>query len=403
MRKYWKTTAIIAVIVLSIGTFYVNSAWSAEEFPELEIQTVSGNPEEIESLVLEGLLTDMSYRSYVSSNIKISAEGSVYDKRTFLNQVIGNYPMVIQELQEKYRTFMRGKSIWAESYFENDQVLAYAMVNDSGLLGSRDFPIEISVLNKENNKTNSFTVEVPDSKKFNYIHVEDVQMIGEDLVLITRNLKRNNHHSYGEHYLYTIDLANQKISHQELIVQVPKSENDTYTHVSLIQSSPTSANENLIFQLTEEKVIEEKESDRVVESTQEIISFNLETKEKETVNVSDSGTNETQLSLFDGVLYHTSIVEHELVVTLYHLEDNQASKEFRIPLSKKGQAHHQIVTVKDGKLYAATSQMNSNQNIDVIVADVTTGEALFTGQVVFKDSAKEKPKFELYLHELFVK
>ncbi len=405
MRKYWKTTAIIAVIVLSLGAFYVNSAWSAEQFPEFEIQTVSGNPQEVESLVLEGSYTDMSYMNYTSSNVKISAEGSVYNSRSFLDQVIGNYPIVIKELQEEYRTFMRGKSSWVESFFEDDQVLAYAMVENVGPLRSRNFSFEISVLNKENKRTNSFTVEVPDSEELNYIHVEDVQMIEDNLIIITRNnMKRNNHNSYGEHYLYTIDLENQKISHKESILQLPKSQDNTYTYSRLIESSPTQANENLIFQITEEKITEDMESTRVEEANHEIVSFNLLTKEKETLNISDLSLNQTQLSSFDGTLYQTSIDEQELVVTPYYLGDNQADKAFRIQLpSVLGPIYQPIVTVKDGKFYAATSQMNADGNMFVVVADVTTGEELFSGQVVFKDSSKEKPKFELYLHQLFVK
>ncbi|MBE4906511.1 hypothetical protein IMZ08_00380 [Bacillus luteolus] len=404
MRKYWKTTAIIAVIVLSLGTFYVNSAWSEEQFPEFEIQTVSGNPEEIESLVLEGSYTDMSYMNYVSSNVKISAEGSVYNSRSFLNQVIGSYQMVIKELQEEYRSFMRGKSTWVESYFENDQVLAYAMVEDVGPLRSRDFSFEISVLNKGNNKINSFMVKVPDSKELNYIHVEDVQIIEDDLILITRNNMKSNHNSYGEHYLYTIDLENQKISHKESILQFTKSQDNTYTYAQLIESSPTQANENLIFQITEEKITEDMESTRVEEATHEIVSFNLLSKEKETLNISDLSLNQTQLSSFDGTLYHTSIDGQELVVTPYHLGENQADKAFRIQLpSVIGPIYQPIVTVKDGKFYAASSQMNADGNMFVIVADVSTGEKLFSGQVVFKDSLNEKVKFEIYLHQLFVK
>ncbi|WP_158413535.1 hypothetical protein [Gracilibacillus boraciitolerans] len=42
MKKYWKFTAIIAVIVLSLGTFFVTSATSATEYPEFVIKTTSG-------------------------------------------------------------------------------------------------------------------------------------------------------------------------------------------------------------------------------------------------------------------------------------------------------------------------------------------------------------------------
>ncbi|MDF0728418.1 hypothetical protein PY093_17400 [Cytobacillus sp. S13-E01] len=403
MRKYWKTTAIIVLIMLSIGTFYVNSARSAENLPVFMIQTLSGDPKEIEPLVLEGSYTDMSSMNYVSSNVKINAEGSVYNSRSFLDQVIGNYPTVIKELHEEYRTFMRGKNIWAESYFENNEVLAYAELNDDmGSLRSRDFTFTISILNKKDDTTNSFSVEVPKARELDNIFVEDVQMIDGELYLITRNMLRNNDNSFNANYIYTIDIENQKISNQESIVEVPQEQGNTYTNVRLIESSPTKANKHLIFEITVEKIIEEKESARVEEYNKEIISYNLATKEKESLNVSDLKMNENQLSFYDGsTLYFTKIDGQELVVTPFSLRDNQATKAFRIQLSsEEGNVHNPVINVKDGKLYAITSQMNSNVNADVIVTDLTTGENLFSGQVV---SLREQGKFELYLYELFVK
>lgn len=406
MRKYWKFTAIIVVIVLSIGTFYVSTSTSAEQYPEFVIQTLDGNAEEIEPLVLEGSYTDTSSMNYVSTNLKITSEGSIYNSRSFLDQVIGQPPTVIKALQEEYRTFMRGKTSWVDLYFENSQFLAYVDVNyKMGSLRSSDFKFDISLLNKEDDNINSFKLEVPKERELEHIIVEDVQMVEDELYIITQNMMRNNDDSYDEKHIYRIDIANQKISNHEAIIQVPTGQVNTYTNVRLIGTSPTKANEHLIIVKTEEKVVEETESTRVEDIKQEIISYNIATKEKERINVPDLRLKENQLSFFDGsTIYFTKLDGQELVVTPYSLVDDQVGQVFSIQLSSEtDNVQVPLITVKYGKLYAAASRKSSTVNADVIVADVKTGETLFKGQLALENSSEEKGNFELNMHEIFVK
>lgn len=408
MKKYWKFVAITMVIVLSIGTFYVNSALSAEQYPEFVIQTQSGDSDEIKPLVLDGSYTDTTAMNYVSTNLKITEDGSTYNSRTFLNQVIGQPPTMIKELQEEYRTFMRGKTSQVNSFFEDNQLLAYADVDyNMDSLSLRDFKFDISVLSKDDGRIESFTVEVPDGRDLGDVYVEDVQMVEDELNLITQNMKKNNIDFFYEKHIYTIDMANQKIINHEAIIQVPEEQDDTRIDVQLIRTSPKKANDHLIMVKTERKVIEDKESSREEVINQELISYNLATKEQEKMNVPDLRLDENQLSYLDGsTVYFMTLDGQELVVTPYSLVDNQIGQAFRIQLSsEKGIAHGQMTTVKGGKLYVASSQMSPNLNIkaDVIVADVQTGETLFKGQLALKDSSKEKGNFDLFIHEMFVK
>ena len=404
MKKYWKLTAIIAVIVLSIGTFYVSSARSAEAYPEFVIETISGDVREIESLVLRGSYTDTALMNTVSTNLKLTADGSTYNSRSFLDQLIGHPPTLIKGFQEEYRTFMRGKSSDVALFFENKQVLAYADVDyNTSSLKSRDFKFDISVLNKEDGNIDSFTVGVPDSEELEYLYVEGVQLVESELHLITHNALRNNDDNYEEKHLYTIDMTNQKISNHESIIQVPSWQDDTYINIQLVRTSPTKAFEHLIIQRTEEKIIEDTESTRTEDIKQELIAYNLATKEKEEIILPDLSLKEFQLSFFDGsIIYFTRLDGQELVVTPYRLMDKQVGKTFSIQLSSDSD-QVPMITVSEGKLYAITPQMYSNLNNNVIVADANTGETLFNGQVAIKGSLKEQENFELYIYEVFVK
>ncbi|MFC4321476.1 hypothetical protein [Litchfieldia salsa] len=402
MKKYWKLTAIVAVIVISIGTFFVNSALSKEQFPEFVIQTESGDEDEIKSLVLEGSYEESSSMYYAYTNVNISAGGSTYKSHSFLDLVFGHTPTLIKELQKEYRTFMRGKTAWVNLYFEDDQFLAYADVED-GSFSSRDHKLTISVLNKEEGHTASFKLAVPGGNEIEHLFVEDVQLVQGELFIITHNVMRKN---YDEKHIYTVNLANKKISSHEAIIGAPtQGQSETYFTLQLIGSNPTRANEQLIFVKTEVKVIDDMESYREEEIDQEIISYNLATKEKEVINVPDLSLNENQLSFFDGsTIYFIRSEGEKYVVIPYSLVDDQVGKPFSIPILGELNAEGQIVTVKDDKLYIVSSQMSPRFDMtgNIIVADVLKGEILFKGQIALKDSSKREGNFELYIHEMFV-
>lgn len=408
MRKYWKFISILVVIMLSIGTFYVKSVTSEVNHPEFVIKTQSGDAKEIEPLKLMGYYSDTSSMNYTSTNLKISSEGSTYERRTFLDQVIGEPPAVIKEYQENYRSFMRGKGLNVDSFFENDQVLAYADVDyKTDSFYSRDFKFPISILNKEDGSVQSFTVDIPDSEKMDYVYMEDVQMIEDELYLVTNNMVRNPEGSFDEKHVYTIDLANQTIRNDEPFSQVPEGQEGNRIVTDVMRTSPTKASDHIIFLQKEIKVIEDMESYREEVVKQEVISYNLATKEKESISVSDLPFT-IELSFFDGSsIYFIGLEGQEIVVTPYHLTDGKASEEYRLQLSgedEDGLGPAPMTTIKDGKLYLSGQQLNPKLNInvaDIIVANVKTGDILFKGQITLNDP-ETKNQYELYLHEMLV-
>lgn len=402
MKKYWKLISTVIVIVLSIGTFYVNAALSAEEHPAFEIKTVSGDAAEIKPLVLEG-----SYENiHEYYNLNITTEGSTYTSYTFLDQLIGRQDVMIKELQEEYRGFMRGKNSWIELFSEDDQYLAYADVRykmDS--MRSSDFKFVVSVLNKKEGDTNALTLEVPDSEILDHMFVDNVQLNGNELSIITQSSIRKNDDYYDEKHIYTIDLDNKTISSHEKIYQATQEDN-MHTNIQLIETNPATAHDHLILLKTEEEMVEEMESSKTVDRNQEIISYNLVTKERATIDVPELNLEENQLRFFDGsTLYFTKVEEEELVVTPYRLVDEQVGQAINIPLSSdnEGDVQDPLITINNGKIYAAESQMNKNVDANVVIADLNTGETLFEGQIGLEDSSEEIGNYELYIHEIVIR
>lgn len=408
MRKYWKFTAIIAVIVLSFGAFYVNSAMSATQYPEFVIKKQSGNVEEIKSLVLEGGYHEGIFMSYTNTHLKLTSDGTEYrNGSSFIDQIIGQPTPIIKELQGKYRDFMRGKTHNIDSFFENDQLLAYAEVKYKfGVSESNDdFKFAISLLDKNDGETTSYDIRVPDSSVVNHIFVQDVQLIDNELKLITHNTMRKNDKYFNEKHIYTLDISTGTITNNEMIFSIPSEHGDPFGDARLINSNPLQASENLVFIINQSTFIQEEESLREENTMKELIYFNLKTNEKETIKLPES-LKDSQVSFVDGsTIYFTEISEKSLIVTPYSIENNQARSEFTIHLSDddiSNEGPPPLTIVKENKLYAVSSISDNKSNAKVAVINVETGETLYEGEVERKNTPESIKEFELYIYEMSV-
>lgn len=406
MKKYWKFTATIAVIVFSIGAFYVNSALSAPQYPEFVIKKQSGDTEEIKSLVLEGGYHEGIVMSYTNTHFKITSEGSEYSNgSSLIDQVRGQQAPIIKDLQKKYRDFMRGKGQSIDLFFENDNLLAYADVKyKMGASSSRDFKFVISILNKDDGNTTSFNINVPDTSVADYIFVEDVQVIDNELKLITHNTINKNENYFNEKHIYTLDISTGTITNNEKILSIPQEQGNSYVDAQLIKSNPIQANENLVFLTTQSNFEEGSDGLKESSSSIELVSYNLKTQEKETIELPES-LKDSKASFFDGsTIYFSKISEQHLIVTPYSIVNNHAGSEFTIKLlnSRSNEQPSPIIIAKENKLYAVSSISDSKTNARVAVVNVNTGETLYEGEVVRKDTPKSMQEFELYIYEMSV-
>lgn len=406
MKKYWKFTSIIAVIVLSIGTFYVYSAMSETQYPEFAINKKSGDADEIKSLELEGSYHEGGSMSYVNTNLQITSDDTDYrNGRSIIDSIIGHPAPMIQKLQEKYRNFMRGKGRSVDSFFENNKLLAYAEVKYKiGSFTTRDFKFAISIVDKDNGNTSSFSIKVPDSSVVENIFVEDVQVVDKELKVITHNSTRENGKYFNEKHIYSFDISTGKIVSSETIFSIPEQQGNAYIHAELVQTSHKQVNENLIFIKTLEKMIQDGESDRLEETTRELISYNLRTNEKETIKLPDS-LKEHQISYFDGsTIYFSKFSGENLVITPYSIENDQANNEFTIQLSNEtSDADPPIIIMEDGKLYVTTHITNLKTKASITVIDLKTSDTIYQGEVIRKDSPNSTEQFELYLYDMMIK
>ncbi|WP_430788911.1 hypothetical protein VBD025_02290 [Virgibacillus flavescens] len=405
MKKYWKVSLVAIVILLGFGTFYIKSAMSAPEYPAFVFKNQVGDEEEVNPLVLDGYYQEGGAMAGFSTQVQVTSNGTDYrDNISLLDQITGYYPEKIKELQDEYRGFMRGKGPMINSYFESDQFVAYADATNKVGNSKSDFTINVSLLNKSDNQTKSFPIKVPDSSGIDYIDIQDVQVIDNKLYLVTDNMVANKDEIATENIIYTIDVASEKLIENQMIfsnLEVPQRENEDYTNVNVIQASDDT-NQHVVFLKSLQKDLPEEQ--RTVETVQEINVYDLVTGEMERLNIPEK-LKESQVSLFDGtMLYFTSYVKQELIIMQYNIKDKEIENEFEVKLANEAEDMiYPLLSLKDEKLYVASQQINLSTPGRIAIFDVTTGEALYTSEIVRADENEKAEQFELNLHEILIK
>lgn len=120
MKRYWRLISVGIIIVLSVGTFYIQSSLAGNKFPDFVLQKKSGDVE----VTLEG-----NYQGrHINRNVRITAEGATYaEEYSFLDRIKGvPRDPNITRLQKDYRNFMRGKGNSIHMFAEDKDLLAYA-------------------------------------------------------------------------------------------------------------------------------------------------------------------------------------------------------------------------------------------------------------------------------------
>ena len=209
MKRYWKLFGMTLAILLCIGTFYTNLALSESRLPSIALHTQFGDKKELGDFVIRGI--------YMSGNstrtLKLDQNGSRFISHgTFLSQLSNNgLPLTIQDLQKKYRNFMRGKSGSLTNFYEDQNKLVYSNfegTNQIGGTGPNDFTLEIAILDKRepSHPATHFTIPIRVNTAFE--NVEDVQLVGNEVKIVTNSSTGNGD---NEIHLYSVNVSKQKL------------------------------------------------------------------------------------------------------------------------------------------------------------------------------------------------
>lgn len=409
MKRYWKISSLIVVILLGISSFYIHSAYSAKQLPEYIIKKQEGNSKVIEQLVIRGGYSNKAETA--SEMIEISSEGSEYSsEKSFISQIksMDDDGEQIENLKRKYRSFMRGKN-GQNSFYEDKRNLVYAEIEYRFQDNRQKFDFHIAALDKKSNEETSFKMAFPEGEKYSNVQLDDVQFSDGRVNVITKNyLSTNDAGQETELHLYSFNLLDKKLLSEEVILSDSDKKENTYTDYEKLSEANSMVPSNYI--VINKTFIEQKqhENGETVEDIKgnELFVYNLREKKEEEVKL----TNEVQQlngtwSYYDaGKLYISEAKGGKVRVVTYDFAQKKVENQWQVPLGENGMIS--LATLfNNGNMYLlAAEDEGAEQGLEyasVIVADLETGKTEYRGTVVNKN-ANTKSDGQAYLSELII-
>lgn len=418
MKRYWKLISIVALIVLTIGTFYIQQSMANSSYPQFVIETKSGD----ESLI-KPLEIDASYRNQGTwANLIISSKGSEYrEDLSLLNEVFQSYQEPeIKRLQDEYRHFMRGKPGIASRFYEDDSHLIHVDVTQKVGFNSyepRDFKFEIVALDKSSKDKTTFKLQVPDEHLYHFVDVVDIQLVDDKLLIVTRNGTRVTENIEYQDFttnmhLYTFSITEETILKEETIEidfsEINKEEMQMADMYTIINEDQLGPNQFILFalEMTEERMTED--GMYIYEPVGlQLVSYNVEANESIKLDLPEEykeGYRPERMK--DNYVYLSKNSDNQLDIIRFNVETNEVETKqtFDLPTvsmeatAEFGGIQGGYSTIKNDKVYYISTLKSDKIDATVFVGDIETGDILYEGTIEHDPNTITPSKYQLELY-----
>ncbi|MEH7130326.1 hypothetical protein V7103_19215 [Neobacillus drentensis] len=393
MKRYWKIISVCIVTVMVIGTFYIQSSLAAKENVKIEFEKVSGNEDELKNVIFYG---DYTVGNLFQSLQMTNKETTNLNNQSLFQQLKRNYTVpVLKKLIEQHRTFMRGKELTPNYFYENENLVAYASIK------AKKFDIEI--LNKKSEETTSIQLAVPKKGNYSWIEVLDVQVSEGNLKVITRGFRTEGGNDLNG---YKINLDERKLVKDERIHTVPAAGNG-WSDIIMINDPHSIQSEKYLLFKTE--TYEDKQVPAVGEMVMdgapnlvanEVMVYDIEKNQLKKIVVPDEtrGTLSDFSTIFHSTIYIPSQSERGLEVNTYDIEKEKWGKKLIVDLPyNKEDEGAPYIRIMNGKIYIIHSTTNGS---NISIRDLKTGVSLYEGKLKVKNTGEGQKDIRLHVNEI---
>src|SRR5690625_2912178 len=412
MKRYWKLITLTTFIVVITGALFIQAGLATSGFPEFVIEHKSGNQAEVKPLTIIG-----NYVVDETTHIRteISAEETSYrhNESSYLHVLKEDYLQPeMKRLIKDYRSFMRGKhEEQIHSFFEDQDILAYADLKSEYLSarhGQWKYSFAVDVLDKKTKNNTAFELAIPEDEKYNYLNIQGVQLIDDELKIMTMNnlISTNEYPHHDEIHIYTIDLDTQKVTNDH-VIELTNDELASDQWLSIYgvhKGEDIGPNKHFVFleEKNEETVLEDSYSQQTLE--RQYIVYNLETNEQKNLELPEGYGIETYPELLSGsIVYFSKKVDNEIEVIGYDLERKQIeTKQTFDLLVDEGDSFRPFTFIND-KIYIVQQLYEGIVDSTIMIADIETGEILYEGSVGLADSSKDQQVKKMHIYKTHVK
>lgn len=386
MARYWLPVVILVLIVSSLGTYYVRG--TSSHLPEYVLVPQHGDAKEAIGVSARGFYN----QAHRPPTVHIRLDGSKYDSGLSLTESLDPYyysSAAIKQLVKEQRQFMRGKR-GELSFYQDDQLLVYAALEEERSYQTREQWFEIAVLDKQNKQTTDHMIPVLELDMYAYTYVEDVQVYGDELIILVSG--RFNSSNERAFHRYTIGLTNGEVRNEEAL---PFSEWGIVEARIVPENNVTLAGKYAVFYTNgqeQPQLIRYDMQAGTMEALQapEAVEFLEWLSQKEESNL---------IFVRDGdKLYAMNYEQQGMHILEYDLRTDQAASRY---MEEEGVIHAQI---GDNRMYMLTKQEGSS-SASVIIANLSDGNVLFEGKIEQKektnqsaDALEQLEVYGVYLH-----
>ncbi|GIQ71356.1 hypothetical protein DUZ99_17990 [Xylanibacillus composti] len=375
MTRYWLPVLVLVLIVSSVGTYYIRG--TASHLPQFVLVPQQGEAKEAEGVTIRGMY---SYPR-ISPAVTIGLKGSKYVSEQSLLESMEPYSWSsgeIRQLAKNHRQFMRGKRA-DQAFYQDDRLLVYVGLKEDRAYGAWRYWFEVSILDKQEQQTTKYEVSISDLNMYAFYHIEDVQVIGEELAILM-----NGYRSSGEereYRRYNLGISDGAMLSSEA-VSFPGQTSENVRKV--YESNVTKAAQYYVFYtLADEGYV-----------PAQLMRYELRTGEMETLQspVIDeflefqSSDDYVNMTTDGDILYMTLYGEQEVRVLEYNLADDQVVIR---PFEVKGA---KLSYIDRDRMYLL-SQADPASPASFIIVQLSSGELLFEGTIEGK-SAKHADQIQ---------
>lgn len=396
MKRYWKTLSIAILIVLTIGIFYIQSSLAKSNYPDFFIETKSGDEEIAKNLTVSGRYVEKGKDETI---IDISADGTSYiNNFSYIELLLGKQEdKEIIDLQNKYRSFMRGKEIY-QNFAENEDVLAYADLN---IDFTPEFRVnratfEVEILEKDSEHQLEFSAPISIENKTDYLYITHVNISNDVINIFTEQSIYEDDVFANNTYVYRLDMSTGKLLGEQKIDFL-----DDYDGSYPIFDEQDSTNQYVLLvsdmyggeQLTEE-------DDQPEKISQEMVVYNMEENEQKRLELPEEiNLDFNVVSLVEETIYLRSERDDAVQIIGYNMESEQIETNYMMDLNQRPNDSFDLVI---GEYVATVSPLKSNVVDAVIkVAEIKTGNILYEGSIEINPE-EQVENYELDIHNISI-
>lgn len=419
MKRYWKITVTLLIIIVTLGIFYSQTT-SAIKNIDLRINKISGDEAVLEDVKIRGSVEEMG--SYIWEDFTFEDNQiDFYSDNSISKRFKVTSDKTFERLYKDHKNFLRGKITGKSEdptmFYEDDKQLIYAeIISDRRILtgDTSNYRFFIDVLDKETNKINSFKLPVPDQKDTNYMDVVDVQLVNDELVVTALRSEDFSevwtHENYEEshvptdtYHVYRFDINKQELLSKEEIDIPFDSSAENIENINLFMVSkenPLQSNPYHVIavQLYERDITSEQRANSEEEATyeeyeevlvdQQLFVYHLETGVLNKLELpEDIPLNATFYKMDHHKLYLSIADEDLLEVVIIDIETNEI--EGTVAIGQANKFYGEFIEVADNKLYILSGDMEASSAASIMVLDLITEEILYEGEIeVLKNDEK---------------